>query len=76
MEYSRLNVSIAVNEPDNARLYNDLDRIRAIYGAAPVQTYMPIEFYNGLSQGLNSYFRLSGTTTLDNLRKKGHLGKE
>lgn len=76
MEYNRVNMSIIFNEVDNARLFNDIDRIRSIYGAVHIQTYMPIEFYNGLSQGLNSYFRLSGTTTLDNLRKKGHLGKE
>ena len=76
MEYNRINMSIIFNEVDNARLFNDIDRIRSIYGGVYIQTYMPIEFYNGLSQGLNSYFRLSGTTTIVNLRKKGCLGKE
>lgn len=76
MEYTRINMSIMFNEVDNAGLFNDMDRIKAKYGSIYVQTYMPVEFYNGLNQGLNSYFRLSGTTTLDNLRMKGCLGKE
>ncbi len=76
MEYTRLNMSIMFNEVDKARLFNDIDRIRSIYSAVNIQTYMPAEFFNGLSQGLNSYFRLSGTTTMGNLRIKGHLGKE
>lgn len=75
-KYGRIIAFTFFNEVDSSKLFNDLQRFEQIYNTVNIQTYMPIEFYNGLSQGLNSYVRLSGTTTLNNLRIKGHLGKE
>lgn len=75
-KYGRVMAFTFFNEVDSSMMFNDLQRIEKIFDAVNIQTYMPIEFYNGLSQGLNSYSRLSGTTTLNNLRIKGHLGKE
>lgn len=75
-KYGRVIAFTFFNEVDASKLFNDLQRFEKIYNTVNIQTYMPIEFYNGLSQGLNSYSRLSGTTTLVNLRKTGGLGKE
>ena len=75
-KYGRVIAFTFFNEVDSSKLFNDLQRFEQIYNTVNIQTYMPTEFFNGLSQGLNSYVRLSGTTTLNNLRIKGHLGKE
>lgn len=76
-EYGRINMSIFnKNDKEEETLMCDLNKLRSLYNSINVQTHIPIEFYNGLSRGINSYNRLTGTTTFDNIYIAGRVKKD
>lgn len=75
-EYGRINMSIFnQNDTENTLMY-DLNKLRSLYNSINIQTHIPVEFYNGLSRGLNSYNRLTGTTTFDKIYIAGRVKKD